>query len=222
MGNQESREAGVALEALCQRYWLPVYVKVRASGCGPEDAEDLTQAFFASLLQREFFDKARPEQGRFRTFLLTALDRFLVDDWRERSTLKRGGGQTFLSIDRDLGEQRFEVLGHTNESPDRLFERQWAVEMLNRVFRQLEEICQGEGKGEQFAIMRKHLGGRVDAGEYRAIASELGVSEGAARSIMFRLRKRFRRLLHEEIAETVDDDASVDDEIQYVFSIFSS
>ena len=221
VGGDGTREAHVALEALCGRYWLPVYVKIRASGRGPQDAEDLTQDFFARLLQGAVVEQARPERGRFRTFLLTALDRFLVDDWRERTALKRGGGQVPLSIDRELGEQRFELLGESREAPDRLFDRQWATELLGRTFRQLEEICRSEGRTAQFAVMRRHLAGRMEAGEYQEIARELGVSEGAARSVMFRLRKRFRRLLREEIAETVGDEESVEDEIQHLFSIFS-
>ena len=214
-------EAAEALETLCRRYWLPVYVAVRGWGRDPEDAEDLTQAFFAKLIGRSAIDSASPERGRFRSFVLKSLKNFLVNDWRDRTRQKRGGGQAVVSIDRDLGEERFEGATTRAMDPDQIFERQWATELLDRTVRQLEALCRQEGKSKQFELLRSYLAGSERDGGYAAIAGELGISEAGARMAMFRMRDRFRRLLREEIAETVEEDGSVDEEIRYLFRIFA-
>lgn len=153
--------------------------------------------------------------------MLTVLDRFLVDDWRRQSAQKRGGQATILSVDRELAEQRFEIAARIDHQPDRLFERQWARELLERAMRQMAEIFEAEGKGRQFAVLRPWLATQGKVGAYAEISRALGISEVNARAAIFRLRRRFRRILREEIAETVDEGVSVDDEIQHLFAIFS-
>jgi RNA polymerase sigma-70 factor (ECF subfamily) len=220
-GEGSTEEAASALEILCRRYWLPVYVTARSWGRSAEDAEDLTQTFFMTLIRRSALGRTSPEQGRFRSFLLKSLKNFLINDWRDRNRQKRGGGEPVISIDRDLGEERFEGIAGREMEPDRLFERQWATELLERTMRQLERLCREEGKERLFELLRPHLAGTEREGAYRTIAGELGISESGVRMAMFRMRERFRRLLHEEIRETVDDEASVEDEIRYLFRIFA-
>ena len=220
-GAGSTQEEAAALETLCGRYWLPVYVAVRSWGRSPEDAEDLTQAFFASLIERSALDGTAPEKGRFRSFVLKSLKNYLTNDWRDRTRQKRGGGQAVVSIDRDLGEERFEGATTKEMEPDRIFERQWATELLERTMQQLEALCRKEGKTPQFELLRPHLAGSEASGAYAGIAAELNISEAGARMAMFRMRDRFRRLLREEIAETVDAESSVDEEIRYLFRIYA-
>jgi len=209
------------LEELCRRYWLPVYVTIRSSDYGFEDAEDLTQDFFASLISRSDLEKTAPEKGRFRSFVLKSLKHFLITDWRHRNRKKRGGEVVLVSIDRDLGEERFEIASGRNEDPERVFERQWARELLERTMKQLADACGQEGKARQFAILRPYLAGADETHTYATIADDIGISESGARMAMFRLRGRFRRMLWEEIAETVTNEETVDEEIQHFFEIFA-
>ena len=220
-GGDSTGDARAALEGLCKRYGLPVYLAIRGSGFSPEDAEDLTQEFFGLLLRREDFAKATPEKGRFRNFLLTALKRFLINERRNQKRQKRGGGVASISIDRELAESRVEISGSPEEHPDRIFERHWARELIDGTLRELQEICEREGKGKAFAVLGPYLAGADASHTYSEIARELGIGEAHARSMMFRLRNRFRRLLREAIADTLDEESSVEDEIRYLFSIFS-
>ena len=218
---QHSGEAAAALEQLCQLYWLPVYVFIRSRGRGVEEAEDLTQSFFATLIARQGFDGVSPERGAFRAFVLAALKRFLVDDWRKRSSQKRGGGQVPIAIDRDLGEQRYLQIPATEDDPDTLFERQWAAALLDRMLRQLGESYARNGKSRQFELLSPYLAGTNGDRPYAAIAGEMGISEGGARAAMARVRNRFARMLREEIAQTVESESEVDEEIQHLFRLFA-
>ena len=186
-----------------------------------EEAEDLTQSFFATLIARQGFDGVSPERGAFRAFVLSALKRFLVDDWRKQTRQKRGGGQVPIAIDRDMGEQRYLQIPATEDDPDTLFERHWAAALLDRMLRQLGESYARDGKSRQFELLSPYLAGTNGDRPYAAIAGELGISEAGARAAMARVRNRFARMLREEIAHTVESESEVEEEIQHLFRLFA-
>lgn len=218
---EHTAEAAAALEELCQLYWLPVYVFIRGRGRGVEEAEDLTQEFFAALIARRAFEDLSRERGAFRAFVIAALKRFLVDDWRRQNTRKRGGARRAVAIDREAGERHLELANSTAMDPEKLFERQWAAGLLERVMRQVAESAAREGKSRQFELLSPYLAGTDGTGAYAPIAEALGISEAGARMAMARLRKRFARMLREEIAQTVENEATVDDEIDHLFRVFA-
>jgi DNA-directed RNA polymerase specialized sigma24 family protein len=211
-----------ALEVLCQAYWQPIYTFMRGRGRCKQDAEDLTQALLVSLITREDFDGLSAEQGRFRSFLMKAASHFLSKDREFRLAQKRGGAVEHVSIDSDAGESCFLQLHGNGESPEVLFERQWAMQLLNRVMAALVEIYAREGKGEIFEHLRPMVAANADCGDYAELATAIGVSEPSLRMMVFRMRKRYRSLLREEIAQTVADPSEIDDEINHLFRVFES
>lgn len=221
VGAEHSGEAAAALEELCQLYWLPVYVFIRGRGRSVEEAEDLAQDFFAAVIARRGFEDLSQQRGAFRAFVIAALERFLVDAWRRQSAKKRGGGHRPISIDREEGEERFGRALATAIDPEKLFERQWAAGLLERVMHQLAASCAREGKSRQFELLSPYLAGTDGTGAYAAIAKALDVSEAGARMAMARLRHRFARMLREEIAQTVESETEVDEEIDYLFRVFA-
>jgi RNA polymerase sigma-70 factor (ECF subfamily) len=220
-GQPDSTRARQALGNLCQRYWYPLYVFVRRQGQGPEDAQDLVQGFFARLLEKNYLKNADPERGRFRTFLLVALRRFMANEWDRANRLKRGGGRAIVSLDEQDTEERYKAEAVDEMSPEKAYERQWATVVLRRVLEQLEEEFSSAGKERLFTELSTYLGGEPGAGSYAEIAARLGMTEGALKVAVHRLRQRYRELLRMEIANTVASPEEIDDEIRELFAALS-
>jgi RNA polymerase sigma-70 factor (ECF subfamily) len=219
---QNSPEARAALEALCVAYWYPVYAYVRRRVSDVHTAQDLTQSFFARLLERGTIAGADPERGRFRAFLLTACKRFLINEWEKDRAAKRGGGQSVLSLDLNLGESRYSTEPADTLTPERLFERQWAITLLARVLEQLQAECVAKGRGVQFEHLKGFLSGSSRTRSHGDAAAALGMTESAAKVAAHRLRERYRELLRAEIAETVEKPEDVEDEIRSLFEVLGA
>jgi RNA polymerase sigma-70 factor (ECF subfamily) len=212
-----SPEARKALTALCQAYWYPMYAFVRRCGHSAHEAEDLTQGFFANLMVRDSLKEVDPSKGKFRSFLLAALQHYLSNQRARDQRLKRGGKILHLSLDFDDAESRFQrEPGHV-ETPERLFERRWALTLLARVLEGLEREVNSENKGPLFERLKPTLMGESDAASYAQIGTELGMSAGAVKVAAHRLRKRFRALLEEEIGRTIADPGDLQEEINQLF-----
>ncbi len=220
-GEGESAPARVALETLCRSYWYPIYVYVRRKGYGPDEAQDLTQEFFAQLIAKEHLRLADRTKGKFRTFLLAMLDYFLAREWNRAHRQKRGGEFTFISLDQQTPEERYRLEPADNDTPERRFERQWALTVLKQTMNALEKECQDNRKGELFREVKPLLSGERDATGYAAIGERLGMTEGATRVAVHRLRARYGELLRDEIAQTVHKPDDVDVEIRYLLSALS-
>ena len=218
----DSPRAFEALEALCQAYWYPLYAFIRGQGRSPHDAQDLTQAFFAKVLEKNYLRAAAREKGRFRTFLLTAFKHFLADDWDRRHAQKRGGFATVLSIDQEQAESRFAAEPAHGLQPDILFDRQWATILLERVTARLENEYKTSGREALFNALRACLVKDEEAASYARIASRLDLTEAAVKMAVHRLRGRYREILRAEIAETVSSPEEVKAEIRHLFSTFGS
>jgi DNA-directed RNA polymerase specialized sigma24 family protein len=215
-GSDDSRAAREALGVLCEAYWYPLYAYVRRRGADPDDARDLTQGFLASLLERRDFEGLSPERGRFRAFLLASLKHFLANDAAKRLTLKRGGGIPAVSLSLDDAEGRYRVEPVEAVTPERLYERRWALTVIDRVLDELRGEWEAGGRGVEFQELKAALLGDAPAGGYASVAARLGISEGAVKVAVHRLRRRFQSRLRQRIAETVADPADVDDEIRYL------
>lgn len=216
-GRTGSPQADVALEELCRTYWYPLYAYVRRRGHSREDAEDLTQGFFARLLEKNYLEGVRSDGGKFRAFLLVALKRYLINEWARANRQKRGGGEAPLSLDWQDAETRYQIAPADNLSPDKLYDRAWATVVLERVVAQLREENSGGGKGDLFEKLKPFLMlGKSEIPHARA-AADLKMSESAVRVAVHRLRKRYRELLRAEIAQTLADPAQADQEMQALF-----
>ena len=215
-GGQESTAARDALSLLCEIYWYPLYAYIRRRGSDAEDARDLTQAFLASLLERRDFSRVRRERGRFRSFLLASLQHFLANETARRRTQKRGGEVVVVPLSLNEAEGRYHVEPSDPFTPETLFERRWALALIDHVLRLLRKEWEVGGRGAEFDELKAALLGEAPAGGYAAIADKLGTTEGAVKAAVHRLRRRFQALLRHEIAGTVTDPADVDDEIRYL------
>lgn len=222
VGYGAEKEAGAALNELCEVYWYPLYAFVRRQGYGPAEAEDLTQGFFARLLDGDFVKRADPQKGRFRAFLITAFRRFVANEWQRQHTQKRGGFTTTLSIDATLAESRYGAEPTPGASADVMYERQWAETLLEQVMRRLQGEYVDSGRGLLFERLEPCLNRDETAALYVDIARELGLTEAAVKMAMQRLRARYRALLREEIARTVASPEDVEGEIRDLFAAFSS
>jgi RNA polymerase sigma factor (sigma-70 family) len=220
-GRGETPEAQEALAVLCRNYWYPVYAFVRRKGHSPHDAEDLTQEFFARLLEKHYLAGIKREGGRFRSFLLTALNRFLANEWDRVRALKRGGGQQAVPIDRDSAESRYQVEPAHELTPEKLYERQWAQALLDQVLARLRAEYGQDGKAALFDQLSRSLSLPRGALPYAELAGQLGTTEAAVKMAVQRLRARYRELLRAEIAQTVAQPAEVEEEIRYLFATFS-
>jgi RNA polymerase sigma factor (sigma-70 family) len=214
----EPSQARAALTQLCQGYWYPLYSFIRRRGYSPHDAQDLTQAFFVQLLEKHGLERVDPEQGRFRTFLLASLKNFLANDWDKKQARKRGGGQTILSLERDRAESRYQLEPSHDLTPERHFERQWALTLLDQVLAALRDEYHADGKGDLFEELKAALIGRADS--YAEIAVRLRRSEGAIKVAVHRLRHRYRELMRARIAETVGED-DIEDEMHHLLAVLS-
>ena len=207
-----------ALETLCRAYWYPLYAYVRRRGHGAEDARDLTQGFFAALLGKHALARADRERGKFRTFLLGSLNNYLANEWDKARALKRGGGATLASLDERDAEDRYLHEPANQLSPEKLFDRRWAETVLEMVFTRLRHEFEAAGQLERYELCKPGLLGDTGDFSYAAVAAKLGVGEPAVRSVVSRMRRRFRELLHTEIAGTVGESSEVEGELQELFA----
>src|SRR5436190_1310575 len=221
-GKDESAPAQRALETLCRAYWYPIYVYVRRKGHGPDDAQDLTQEFFAQLISKHHLRLADRNKGKFRTFLLATLDYFLAREWNKAHRQKRGGQFIFISLDQQTPEQRYRLEPADNDTPEKRFSREWALAVLKQAMDALERECEGNGKGSLFREARNLLSGERDSGAYAGISQSLGLAAGAARMAVLRLRQRHGELLRAELAKTVSRADEVDEEMRFLLQALST
>ena len=220
-GEGDSSRARAALETLCRAYWYPLYAFVRRMGQSPHDAEDSVQGFFARCLERNYLASAQKEKGRFRSFLLLALKRYLAKEREKSRAHKRGGGQKAIALDGLTAEQRYALEPAEHLSADKLFERRWALTLLEQVLSRLRDEQAAAGRREAFEEFKEFLlaGGRGTP--YQEVATRLRLSEGAVKVSVHRLRQRYRELLEEEIGNTVASPQEVEEERRYLLAVLS-
>ena len=211
-----------ALEKLCRTYWYPLYAYVRRRGRAPEDAQDLVQGFFARLLGRNFLEGVAPEKGKFRSFLLAAMNHFLSDEWDKARAQKRGGGIKLISLDDTQGEERYRSEPVESVTAEKLFERRWALTLLDQAQQRLKEESIETGLADLYQRFRTLESKDGSSPSYAEIAAQLGLSESAVKSALFRMRQRYRELVRQEVASTVGSPFEVDEEIRYLISVVSS
>jgi RNA polymerase sigma-70 factor (ECF subfamily) len=217
--NSESTQA--ALEKLCHSYWYPIYGFARWRGHGEHQAKDLTQEFFARLLSGDSLQSVSPERGKFRTFLLAAMKNFLANDWRDSQRLKRGGGKEFLSWDELDAEQRFSHEPADEASAEAWFDRRWAQSLVTSALSRLGSEMERDGVKQRFDVLKVFLQGDGAGLSYADAAQRVGLSEPAARTAIFRLRRRYGEIIREEVAATVGDSGEVEAEIQHLIQILA-
>jgi RNA polymerase sigma factor (sigma-70 family) len=215
----ESPAAQEALEKLCRTYWRPVYNFVRRQGVGPEDAEDLTQGFFSLLLERCDIDAVRKEKGRLRSYLLTSLKHFLASEHRRAMTLKRGKGQQLIPLEELRASERGEMEPADPLSADRLYERRWALTLMEQVLRRLKDEYATAGNAALFDSLKQLLPDELGARSRAEIALQLGMTDNALRQAFHRFRQRYQILLREEIGHTVAVASDVEDELRHLISV---
>src|SRR3569833_1132155 len=220
-GGRGTPQADIALEDLCRTYWYPLYVYVRRQGHSRQDAEDLVQAFFARLLEKNYLEGVSNNGGKFRAFLLVAVKRFLANEWDRANRQKRGGGELPLSLNWQDADTRYQINPADNISPDKLFDRARAMTVLERVIIRLRTENSSAGKATMYAQLERYLMVGKDAIAYNVAATTLQMSEGAVRVAVHRLRRRYRELLRDEIAQTLADPTLADEEMQALFSALS-
>lgn len=219
-GSQRTPQSDAALEQLCKTYWFPLYAYVRRRGHSREDAEDLTQAFFARFLEKNYLEGLSAERGRFRAFLLASLKHFLANEWDKSRRQKRGGDATHLSLDWRTADTQFQLAANA-ASPDEAFDREWAAALLGKVLQRLHAGCACEGREEHFYQLKHFLGASKSMTSYAEAAGNLRMTEGAARVAVHRLRKRYRELLRDEISQTLSGAQEVEEELRALFHAFS-
>jgi len=218
-GDASSPRAQAALEALCRAYWYPLYAYVRRKGYAADDAQDLTQEFFARLLARNYLNVADRNKGKFRSYLLGSLEHFLARQWTKAHAQKRGGGQAVLSLDQTDAENRY-LLEPTHElTPEKIFDRRWATTLLDHAMARLREECAANHKGDLFAKVESFLSGEKGEASYAEVAAALKMSEGAIKVAVHRLRQRYGELVRAEIAQTVATQEQADEELHYLFTV---
>jgi RNA polymerase sigma-70 factor (ECF subfamily) len=208
--------ARAALSTLCEAYWYPLYAFIRRWAADPDAARDLTQAFLTSLLERRDIEQVRPERGRFRTFLLASVKHFLLNEAVRSRAMKRGGGVALLPLAFDDAEGRYQFEPADQTTPETLYERRWALTVLERVIATVQSKWREAGRGAEFDVLKASLLGEGPSGGYAAAAHQLGSTEGAVKVAVHRLRKTFRTELRAAIAETVSDPADVEEELRYL------
>ena len=219
--DKSSPQSDQALESLCRTYWYPLYAFVRRQGQSPADAEDLVQEFFARLLAKDYLAVVDREKGRFRTFLVMAMKRFLANEWDRLRTQKRGGGQAALPLDAAQAEIRYQEDASLSRTAHMAFDREWAVTLLHQTLNRLRQEHERLGSGQDFEVISRFLTVGKESIPYGQTAVQLGISEAAARMAVHRLRRRFREVVREEVAQTVAGAEEVDEEIRYLIEILS-
>ena len=220
-GKDDSSQATAALERLCRTYWYPIYSFVRRRGFDSHDAQDLTQAFFAHLLRRNDFASVDARKRKFRSFLLGALGHFLANEWDYSQRVKRGGGQSVISLDAHTAEERYKLEPATQESPEQIFERRWIEALLESVLLRLREECATYGQADRFDVLKIFLVEDKGVVSFAEIGRELNMTEPAVKGVVRRLRSRYRELFREEVANTVDQPGGLDEEIRQLLAVLS-
>lgn len=217
-GSRESAEARAALEDLCRTYWYPVYAFIRRRGHQPADATDLAQEFFARLIEKDYLEAADQQRGRFRTFLLTAVTRFLANEREYAAAQKRSGGVRPLSLCVEEGETRYQLEPADRWTPERLFDRRWALTILDQTLARLRAEHEATGKTQLFEQLKVYLTGESGAPTLRQSADRLGMTEGSVKVAVHRLRQKYRELLRQEIGQTVAEAGQVEDELKLLLA----
>jgi RNA polymerase sigma-70 factor (ECF subfamily) len=217
-GGQNGQAAEQALAELCRTYWYPIFAYVRRYGNSPEDAQDLTQDFFARFLEKRHVSYAVQEKGRFRSFLLVSIKRFLTDRAERRAAEKRGGREALFAMDLEVAEQRYGAVFADHTTPETLFERMWATTLMARVAENVRTEFEREGRAEHFELLKQFLPGYEATLDYSTIAERAGTTEGAIKVAVHRLRRRYRETFYAEIAHVVSDPSQVDDELRHVLA----
>jgi RNA polymerase sigma factor (sigma-70 family) len=217
-GDRDAPQAEEALASLCASYWYPLYAYVRRQGSPPEQAEDLTQEFFARLLEKQFLRDVHPEKGKFRAYLMACFRHFLANERDRPRAQKRGGGKTVLSLNFPDAESRYSLEPAYELTPERLYERQWALALLEQVLNRLHAEAVSSGHGRLFDALKIFLTGESPSVSYEQVAASLGLSVGAVKVAVHRQRRRYRELLREEIGRIVGDPSEIDEEIQALFT----
>jgi RNA polymerase sigma factor (sigma-70 family) len=218
-GDPQCKEARSALVSLCENYWYPLYAYLRRRGYSADQAQDLTQEFFMRVLEGRYLERADPGKGRFRSFMMTSLKFFVADEEDRHRAQKRGGGMV-VSLELSSGEERYQREPAHDETPERIFERRWALSLIDRVVERLREEFVHHGRPEHFERLKVFLLGQSDA-PYAALAREMNTSEGALKVAIHRLRKRYRELFRQEIADTVADPAEVESELRFLAAVLT-
>ena len=215
-----SPKSQASLAALCETYWYPVYAFVRRGGYDADDARDLTQAFFARVLEHDFLQRARPNRGRFRSLLLTSVRHFVANEYERQRALKRGGGHVHLSLECDDGERRYQLEPADPVTPEDVYERRWALDTIDKAMHRLAARHVDSARRALFERLRPFLTGE-EVPDPKELAGELGLSEGALRVAVHRLRRQFASVLRDTVAETVERDEDVDDELRHLLHVVS-
>lgn len=210
-----------ALETLCRRYWYPLYAFIRRSGRHEQDAQDLTQEFFARLLEKRWLQEANPHRGKFRTFLLMALKRFLANEWDRTQRLKRGGGSVVVPLDAAEAESRYQHEALQTLDDHLLFDRRWALTLLEQTLQRLESEWAESGRAAEFEVLKDSLAMERGQFDCQRASAALTTNEGAVRVAVHRLRKRYRELFRDEIAQTIADPADVADEVRHLVDVLA-
>jgi DNA-directed RNA polymerase specialized sigma24 family protein len=211
-----------ALEELCGSYWYPLYAYVRRRGNDPDDAADLTQEFFARVLRKNWLSDLTPGAGRFRCFLLTAMNRFLANEYDRSQAVKRGGDRQFISLDQRMAEARYFSEPVALETPEKTFDRRWALTVLEQALSRLRSEVLDTGNTRQFELLVPFLSREPETGEYAGLAARLEITRGAVGTAVYRLRLRYRQLVRDEIAGTVTNSSQVEEEMQDLFAALRS
>jgi DNA-directed RNA polymerase specialized sigma24 family protein len=221
-GSRPSMQSDEALQSLCCIYWYALYAFVRRKGFSVPDAQDLTQAFFAQFLEKQYVNRADPQRGRFRNFLLACLKNFLANQWDRNQTVKRGAAYNIISWDDHVAENQFISEPATGISPEDAYDKRWAERLLQQVLLRFRDEFSASGKIDSFDALKQFLWGPDSSVSFAELSRQLGLSEGAARQLVHRFRFRFRELLRKEVAQTVADPKDVDDELRHLISVISS
>ena len=221
-GRTSGPEAQAALERLCRTYWYPLYAHVRRRGHSPPDAQDLTQEFFARLLAKGFLDRVAADKGKFRSFLLAAMNHFLANEWDRMKAEKRGGGKVLISLDERTAEQTYLLEPASDPAPELSFDKRWAATLLEQAFASLREEYVGAKKERIFECLKTFLAAEAGSGDYVIAGESLGMSTNAVAVAVHRLRERYRELVRAEIANTVASPDEIDEEMRYLFKVLVS
>ena len=219
--DSRSATAQEALEKLCRTYWYPIYAYLRRRGCGEHDAQDLTQGFFAQLLERRSIQSVEREKGKFRSFLLASLNYYVADERDRANAQKRGGGREVLSLDAQEAEQRYRLEPVDERSPEKIFEHRWAMALLDQVLVRLGQEFAEAGKRELFERLQAFLVEGTGERTYAEVAREMGMTEEAVKKAAQRIRQRYHQLFREEIAQTVASPAEVDEELRHLCQVLN-
>jgi RNA polymerase sigma-70 factor (ECF subfamily) len=220
-GDDSSPEGFAALEGLCRGYWFPLYAYVRRCGESPADAQDLTQEFFARLLEKNWLRSASRERGRFRWFLLASLKHFLANEWARARAQKRGGGHKPISLDELAPEERYALEPTDHLSADKVYDRSWALTLIEKARGGLREEFAVAGREDRFQVLEQFLPGQAATTSYTEVATQLGVAEGTVKSDVSRMRRRYGELLREELMQTVGSATDFEDELHHLFQALS-